>query len=68
MSSKAVRVIGGLLLAGAAAGCSTTVPGTPVADPSAAPKPDTGSYATKPRTIDPMTEKVAKDAGELNAR
>ena len=34
MSSKAVRVIGGLLLAGAAAGCSTTVPGTPRADPA----------------------------------
>ncbi|WP_343953285.1 DUF7373 family lipoprotein [Tsukamurella spumae] len=33
------------------AGCSTTVAGTPVADPSAVPKPETGSYATTARTI-----------------
>lgn len=34
MSSVAARVIGGLLLAGGVAGCSTTVPGTPRADPA----------------------------------
>ncbi|WP_133298756.1 DUF7373 family lipoprotein [Tsukamurella pulmonis] len=33
------------------AGCSTTVAGTPVADPSAASKPETGSYSTEARTI-----------------
>ncbi|BDD84283.1 hypothetical protein TPB0596_40460 [Tsukamurella pulmonis] len=50
-----------LVVAGAAvllAGCSTTVAGSPVADPSGVPKPDTGSYATAPRTIAPMSEKV----------
>ncbi|MCS3778764.1 DUF7373 family lipoprotein [Tsukamurella ocularis] len=40
------------------AGCSTTVPGTPVADPSGVPKPDTGSYATAPRQLGSMTEKM----------
>ncbi len=50
----AVVVAAGLLLAG----CSSTVAGTPVADPSGVPRPDTGSYATQPRTVDPMTERV----------
>lgn len=40
------------------AGCSTTVPGSPVADPSGVPKPDTGSYATAPRQLGAMTEKM----------
>lgn len=39
-------------------GCSTTVPGSPVADPSGVPKPDTGSYATAPRELGAMTEKM----------
>ncbi|GAB3129909.1 hypothetical protein GCM10027289_13390 [Tsukamurella serpentis] len=37
-------------------GCSTTVAGDPVADPSAIPKPDTGSFATTPRSIGPTSE------------
>jgi hypothetical protein len=55
MLRKTLVVIGAALLLG---GCATTVPGTPVADPSGVPRPDTGSYATTPRTIGPMTEKV----------
>ena len=37
------------------AGCTTTVPGTPVADPSGVPRPETGSYATTAREVAPMT-------------
>lgn len=40
--------LAGMLLV---AGCSTTVPGTPIADPSAVPKPETGSYSTSPRDV-----------------
>jgi len=47
-----------LVIASAAllAGCSSTVDGTPVADPSGLPKPETGSYATAPRTIAPSSQ------------
>lgn len=38
------------------AGCSSTVAGTPVADPSGVPKPETGSFATAPRTIGSTTQ------------
>lgn len=38
------------------AGCSSTVAGTPVADPSGVPKPETGSFATTPRTIGPTSQ------------
>lgn len=38
------------------AGCSSTVAGTPVADPSGVPKPETGSFATTSRTIAPLTQ------------
>ena len=38
------------------AGCSSTVAGTPVADPSGVPKPETGSFATTARTIGPTTQ------------
>ncbi|NMD55477.1 MULTISPECIES: hypothetical protein [Tsukamurella] len=55
MLRRSLSVAGAALLL---AGCSTTVPGSPVADPSGVPKPDTGSYATAPRQIAPMTEKV----------
>ncbi|GIZ97794.1 hypothetical protein TTY48_24060 [Tsukamurella sp. TY48] len=41
------------------AGCSTTVAGTAVEDPSAAPRPDTGSYATKPRQVGPPDTQTA---------
>ncbi|MGZ9827830.1 DUF7373 family lipoprotein [Tsukamurella ocularis] len=34
------------------------MPGSPVADPSGVPKPDTGSYATAPRQLGAMTEKM----------
>ena len=55
MLRKSLCAVGAALLL---AGCSTTVPGSPVADPSGVPRPDTGSYATAPRKIEPMTEKV----------
>lgn len=53
-----MKVRAGLLvgLVALVAGCSTTVPGTPVADPSAAPKPQTGSFATTARTIGDTTQ------------
>ncbi len=38
------------------AGCSSTVAGTPVADPSGVPKPETGSFATASRTIGSTTQ------------
>ncbi|MCS3778763.1 DUF7373 family lipoprotein [Tsukamurella ocularis] len=38
------------------AGCSSTVAGTPVADPSGVPTPETGSFATTSRTIGPTTQ------------
>ncbi|CAM3642127.1 DUF7373 family lipoprotein [Tsukamurella ocularis] len=38
------------------AGCSSTVAGTPVADPSGVPKPETGSFVTTSRTIAPSTQ------------
>ncbi|NMD55475.1 MULTISPECIES: hypothetical protein [Tsukamurella] len=38
------------------AGCSSTVAGTPVADPSGVPKPETGSFATTARTIGPTSQ------------
>lgn len=52
---RSILVVTAVLLL---AGCSTTVTGTPVADPSGVPRPDTGSYATEPRAVGPMTEKV----------
>ncbi|MET9325447.1 hypothetical protein [Tsukamurella sp. NPDC003166] len=55
MVRMSIAALGAALLL---AGCSTTVAGTPEADPSGMPRPDTGSYATAPRTVDPMTEKV----------
>ncbi len=55
MLRKSLCVVGAALLL---AGCSTTVSGTPVADPSGAPRPDTGSYATAPRQLGSMTEKM----------
>lgn len=56
MLRKSLAVVGAAVLL---AGCSTTVPGSPVADPSGVPKPDTGSYPTTPRTIAPASEKMA---------
>ncbi|TWS24345.1 hypothetical protein FK268_12175 [Tsukamurella sputi] len=50
---KSVTLITAALLL---AGCSTTVDGTPVADPSGVPKPETGSFATTARTIAPPTQ------------
>ncbi|WP_415675817.1 hypothetical protein [Tsukamurella hominis] len=38
------------------AGCSSTVAGTPVADPSGVPKPETGSFATASRAIGSTTQ------------
>ncbi len=38
------------------AGCSTTVDGTPVADPSGVPKAETGSFSTIARTIGATTQ------------
>lgn len=38
------------------AGCSSTVAGTPVVDPSGLPKPETGSFATTARTIGPTSQ------------
>ncbi|MGX9293375.1 DUF7373 family lipoprotein [Tsukamurella paurometabola] len=54
MLRKSLCAVGGALLL---VGCSTTVPGSPEADPSGVPRPDTGSYATAPRQVAPMTEK-----------
>lgn len=50
---KSVTLIAAALLL---AGCSTTVDGTPVVDPSGVPKPETGSFATTARTIAPPTQ------------
>lgn len=38
------------------AGCSSTVAGTPVPDPSGVPTPETGSFATTSRTIGSTTQ------------
>lgn len=43
-------------------GCSATVAGSPVADPSAVPKPETGSFATTARTI---SGTVSEDLGAM---
>lgn len=59
MLRKTVIVVGAALLLG---GCATTVPGTPVADPSGVPKPETGSYGTTPRTVAPMSDTQARAA------
>ncbi|WP_019202079.1 hypothetical protein [Tsukamurella sp. 1534] len=48
-----VAILAGCL---ALTGCSATVAGTPVVDPAAAPKPETGSYPTAPRTIGVVTQ------------
>ena len=55
MLRRSLCALGAALLLG---GCSTTVPGSPVADPSGVPKPDTGSYATAPRQLAATTEKM----------
>lgn len=55
MVRKLMGAVGAAMLL---AGCSATVPGTPVADPSAVPRPDTGSYATAPRQLGTTTEKM----------
>ena len=69
MSSVAIRVIGGLLLAGAVAGCSTTVPGTPRADPAqmsvAGPQTTCRQYADM---TDSAKLEVIAAIGEENAR
>ncbi|CAM3642210.1 DUF7373 family lipoprotein [Tsukamurella ocularis] len=44
------------------AGCSTTVVGSPVVDPSGMPKPEVGSYPTTPRTVAPVTDAQASSA------
>lgn len=54
-----VVVLSGALLL---VGCSTTVPGTAVMDPSAAPRPVTGNFATVPRTVAPITDAQATAA------
>lgn len=59
MLRKSLGAMGVALLL---AGCSTTVPGSPQADPSAMPRPDTGSFATAPRTVSPMTDVQAAAA------
>lgn len=52
-----MRAVGAALAAALLlAGCSSTVAGTPVADPSGVPKPETGSFATAARTIAPSTQ------------
>lgn len=48
----AALAVASLLLAG----CSTTVVGTPVADPAAVPKPETGSFGTTVRTLGPTAQ------------
>ena len=50
--SLAVLAASAMLLAG----CSSTVAGTPVPDPSGVPKPETGSFATTSRTIGSTTQ------------
>ncbi|WP_139057888.1 DUF7373 family lipoprotein [Tsukamurella pseudospumae] len=44
------------------ASCSSTIAGTPVADPSAVPKPDVGSFPTAPRTVGSLTDSQARAA------
>ncbi len=56
------KSLGAVAVALVLAGCSTTVPGSPIADPSGVPKPDTGSYPTTPRTVEKMTEAQARAA------
>ncbi|ADG80283.1 putative protein OS=Tsukamurella paurometabola (strain ATCC 8368 / DSM / CCUG 35730 /CIP 100753 / JCM 10117 / KCTC 9821 / NBRC 16120 / NCIMB 702349/ NCTC 13040) OX=521096 GN=Tpau_3705 PE=4 SV=1 [Tsukamurella paurometabola] len=51
----AVVALAGLALAG----CSTTVAGTAVEDPSAVPRPDTGTYPTTPRQVGPPSADMA---------
>lgn len=53
MRRHVIGVVGVLILAG----CATTVPGSPAADPSGVPRPDTGNYPTTPRTIAPMNDR-----------
>jgi hypothetical protein len=55
--SAAVLVVGVSVVL---AGCSTTVVGSPVADPSGLPKPEVGMFATAPRTISPITQGVGE--------
>lgn len=57
----AVLVAGLILLAG----CTSPVPGAPVADPSAVPRPDTGSYPTTPRTLQPIPRAAVFEAEAL---
>ncbi|MDP0398354.1 DUF7373 family lipoprotein [Tsukamurella strandjordii] len=45
------KTVGAVGMALVLAGCSSTIAGTPVADPSSVPRPDTGSFPTTVRTL-----------------
>lgn len=53
--NKLVSAVG-LTVCLVVAGCATTVEGDPVADLSAVPKPETGSFSTAARTLGPVTQ------------
>lgn len=61
--TRRVLIAIGLALSVALAGCSAGVPGTPVADPSAGVRLDTGNFPTTPRVVGPRRADDARVQG-----